>query len=136
MPKKSAQKDSFRDELEEIALAAYVAARKKVAAYKRTKEQAKEAQRRAKNLRAMVDALGAPPVDGSGTPGFRRAHAIEHGEWPWRVALQSRGMTPLDYARRQVNPALGGESAKSWLKAGARRSFWSACWFRSSSPGR
>lgn len=122
MARKSAPKETFRVELERIAIEAYVAARKKAAEAKKAKVAAKDALREARNLRSMVAALDAKPVGDQGSIGFRRTQShVEHDEWPWRVALAKRGMTPPDYARQQRNPPLGIELAKGWLKVGSKR---------------
>lgn len=120
MPKKSKSQGDFREELNQLATAAFLAARKKTAALRKHAAEAKEAQRRARNLRAVVDAISAPPVGEGGSYGYRRSH-VEHDEWPWRLALAKRNMCVADYARRQVNPPLGTETAKGWLKVHAAR---------------
>lgn len=122
MPRKSPPpQDTLRDDLVKLAEAAFLAARKKEAALRRKKLEVRQARLRARNLRAMVNAITAVPSDGTGSTGFLRNHPVLHDEWPWRAALARRGMVPADYARRQVNPPLGVETAKSWLKADAAR---------------
>lgn len=122
MPRKSPQpRDTLRDDLVRLAEAAFLEARKKAVALRRKKAEVKKAQLRARNLRAMVAAITGKPHDGTGSTGFLRNHPVLHDEWPWRSALARRGMVPADYARQQVNPPLGVETAKSWLKASSTR---------------
>jgi hypothetical protein len=120
MPRKPKNEKSLVDDLYQIGRRAYLDVRALEAAERKAKAETKAARLKHRNLRIVIKALNAQPVGEDGSLSFRRTQMrVEHAEWPWRAALTRRKMTPPDYARQQLAPLLGVETAKSWLKVGA-----------------
>lgn len=110
------KKTPLRQELERLSLAAFVEANKKAA-------EAKLLLERSRRLKATAAGIDHKEESGGpdGSIGYRRSAAkVQQDWWPFRQALSKRGLSVPDWARRQVKPPIGVETAKSWLKTRGR----------------
>jgi hypothetical protein len=120
MPKKT---KSYRAELERVAVQAYLEAEKARKALRLAKAAVKLATSRARRLQAAARTIDKSTGEPGGSIGFRRAQArIEDAHWPFYKALAKAKLSVPEFARGQVDPPLGAETARSWMKPnGGRR---------------
>jgi hypothetical protein len=115
MPSKKPKPSTYRLELERLALAAFTEARKK-------RDEARELDKKARRLKATSASIDRRPLDpalGSGI--FQRSLGRVKHKSKFRLALMKRKLTLAEWVRRQDDPPLAMETAKSWFRMNTDR---------------
>lgn len=112
---------SYKAELDRLAAIAFQQAARARDEARKAKVVARLATARARRIRTTARLIDKSIGEPGGSVGFRRAQAKIQHDWPFYLALARAKLSLPEWARRQVAPPVGEETARNWMKPSSPR---------------